>query len=136
MAHLSPIEKRDILHSKNLSDDEARRHAEMFLADGLSFDALAFFAKIKDKTGIKKIIDLSLEEGDSFLFLMAFKYLAETPPPDLLRRVGEKAFSLEKYFYAYRAFQHLGDQALIEKVKPFIPVVEEIHMPVGAETEV
>ncbi|OGQ36011.1 MAG: hypothetical protein A3F16_08695 [Deltaproteobacteria bacterium RIFCSPHIGHO2_12_FULL_43_9] len=136
MGHLSLIEKRDLLYSKNLTPELARRHGGDFLAEGLNYDALSFFLKFKDIDGLRKLVDVSLEDGDSFLFLKTYKALGEPPPPELLRKVGEKAFSLQKYYYAKVAFEHLNDAALLEKVRPFIPAVEEVKPPVGAETEV
>lgn len=136
MGHLSLIEKRDLLYSKNLTPESARKHGGDFLAEGLNYDALSFFSRFKDVDELKKLVDVSLEDGDSFLFLKTYKALGEIPPPELLRRVGEKAFSLQKYYYAKIAFEHLGDATWLEKVKPFIPAIDEMQTPVGAKTEV
>lgn len=136
MGHLSLIEKRDLLYSKNLTPELAHKHGCEFLSEGLNFDALSFFSKFKDFDGLKKLVDISLEAGDHFLFLRSYKALGENPPSDLLRKIGEKAFSLKKYYYAKAAFEQLGDSTLIEKVEAYIPSDVVAQTPVGAETKI
>lgn len=135
MSHLTLIEKRDLIYSKNLTIEEAKKQAARFIADGLFFDALDFLARFKDSAGLKKLIEAALEEGDLFLFLKAYKALGEKPSEESLRKIGDRAFDLEKYYYAKMAYENLGDKALIERIKPFI-MSTETNPPVGAETEV
>lgn len=136
MSDLNFLQQSDLLHSKDLTPETARKYAEQFLQAGRHVDALNFFEKVNDVAGLDKLVEIAKEEGDSFLLLRVFKAKKEPPSADLLRAVGDKAFELGKYYDAKTAYQHLGDSILLDKVKPFLVTEEEIHLPTGAKTEI
>ena len=136
MSPLSLIKKRDLLYSDKTSAAEASKQAEKFLEDGLRVDALSLFEKANDQAGLDKLSQIALDEGDSFLLLKVYKAKGEEPPENLLKAIGDKAFEMGKYHDAKTAYEHLGDESLLAKVKPHLEGEEEVHLPAGAETEV
>ncbi|HOW57889.1 MAG TPA: hypothetical protein PKZ12_07790, partial [Smithellaceae bacterium] len=59
--------KQKILYVDNTPADELVRFGDMFLADGIISDALDFYAKAKNTSGIQRIKQLALASGDVML---------------------------------------------------------------------
>ena len=61
------LKKRQLLNDPDLKTDHCREYGEKFLALGWWEDALAFFQKCQDSSGLEKIKEHSLETGDAYL---------------------------------------------------------------------
>ncbi len=99
------LKKRRLLNEKQLSPALCREYGEKYLALGWWEDALEFFHKGHDDSGVEKIKAHGLEAGDAYLLARIVK----GPDPGLWRQVAEKAQALGKLHFARRAFELAGD---------------------------
>jgi hypothetical protein len=106
------LKTRRLLNEKELSPALCRQYAEAFLVLGWLDDALDFFQKANDAAGLERIKAHCLETGDAFLL----GRLRGEAVPELWRVVGEKALSLEKLYFALRAFEAAGDTDKAQEV--------------------
>jgi hypothetical protein len=68
------IKKRDTLHSEKSSPGSLSQIGRDFFAAERYSDALDFFEKAKDTEGIRKIKELALNIGDTFLLARLDRY--------------------------------------------------------------
>ena len=69
-----------------------------------------FYQQVKDKDALKRIRQLSIPEGDTFLFLKSSRLLDETPESELLE-CSKRAEALGKLRYALRGYERLESNA-------------------------
>ena len=105
------IKKRDILFGvAKLSPEALKSMAENFEKNAWFSDAMDFYQQVKDKDALKRIRQLSIPEGDTFLFLKASRLLDETPESELLE-CSKRAEALGKLRYALRGYERLESNA-------------------------
>jgi hypothetical protein len=98
------LKKRQLLNDKVLSPDLCQEYGQKFLELGWREDALAFFKKGGMAGELEKLKADCLETGDAFLL----GRLGHQTPEDW-RRLGERALTLGKLYFARRAFEVAGD---------------------------
>ncbi len=99
------LKKRRLLNEGSLSPEMCREYGEKFFSLGWWEDALEFFLKGNVTEGLEKIKAHCLETGDAYLLTR----LGKMHPPELWRRLGDRALELEKFHFARRAFELAGD---------------------------
>jgi hypothetical protein len=116
-AILTCLKKRDLLHNPNVTADELKRHGWNYLEDERPVDALDFFEKAGDMEGIRRIRDLSLEQGNIFLLQQTAKLLQESIPENVWRKAGEKALAEGRFQQALTAYKALSDEEKIQEIQ-------------------
>jgi hypothetical protein len=118
----SPLQKRDILYGvKKTSPEELRRLAASLAVEGWLSDAVDFLAQAKHQAGLNELRTRASAEGDSFLFLKISRLMGEADAPiDLLRQCGENAEAAGKNRYALKAYEKIGFEVGIERIRALI----------------
>jgi len=116
------LNKWQFLNDPDLKTEPCREYGEKFLALGWWEDALAFFEKCQDSSGLEKIKEHSLETGDAYL--LARLRVPQDPPT--WRRLAMRAQELGKLRFALRAYELSGDPDKAGMVEALIS---------GSETE-
>ena len=75
-----------------------QNYGDLFLEEGLLSDALDFYQKANDNSGLQKIKDIAFNSGDVMLFQQAAKALNLELKPADWESIGQKAIELKKYF--------------------------------------
>ena len=118
--------KQQRLHAKDAKPEDLSRQGEEFLKAGWLSDAIDFFGKAGDQNGLEKIRDITIEEGDVFLFRSTLKALDATASEDQWKELADRAFALGKYQFAREAYRMAGDRKSLDKVDQIInPEPEE-----------
>lgn len=94
----------------------------MFLEAGNISDAMDFYDKAKYFKRIEGIKEISLNSGDVIIFERAMKILNKEPSPAQWEKVGQKAISLKKYYFAKYALEKTGKQ---EEVNSLLKIMKE-----------
>ncbi|MFH1018411.1 MAG: hypothetical protein V1798_09545 [Pseudomonadota bacterium] len=122
------------LYSKDrkLPPRELSRTALACLEAGNLQDAMEYFAAAKDAAGLSKVEALAVEEGDAFLLSSLERLTSQERPTDLWNRLGTKAFELEKYAFAKKAFERTKNEPMMAKVRSVLgevpPEIAEDHV--------
>jgi len=105
--------KQKILYSDKTSATSLISYGDLYLEAGALSDALDFYAKAGHHTGVQKIKDLALTNGDAFLFQGAAKAqnidLQDADWEDIARR----AIELKKYLFARQALEKTNKAELL-----------------------
>ena len=97
-----PIERRHLIE-RELSNAQALRYAEAYLAEGLDVDAVAFLVKAEATEQLDALRARAIEAGDGFL-LRAVALETGTPPkPEEWKALAEAATRAGKERYAAEA---------------------------------
>src|SRR5690348_5654206 len=88
------IKKRDLLHSEKSSAATLAGVGNEFLQLKRYSDALDFFEKAKDKTGVEKIKQIAMDSGDTFLLSRLDRYDREMVSKADWEAAGQKAEAL------------------------------------------
>lgn len=114
------IAKRDLLFgAKKATPEEWKAMATAFeQADWLS-DAADFSNQSQNNETLKKIRSLAQDEGNSFLFMKASRFLGEEDTVGLLA-CAQKAESLGKIRYALKAYEKLERKEDYDRVKSLV----------------
>ena len=79
--------------------------------------ALEYLEVTGDGGRLAKIEKTAIEAGDTFLLLRIEKIRGAGIPEGTWREVGERAFRLEKFYDAARAFERAGDGERVERIR-------------------
>ncbi|HRU06439.1 MAG TPA: hypothetical protein P5137_11780 [Candidatus Brocadiia bacterium] len=108
---LDCIEKRDLLASAKLSQQDASAYGQAFLELGMLHDALAFFLKADDRHGLAKLLDVAIAEADHGILWQLAKTARIPVMDDDWRRCARRAMETGKHSVAAYIFKRLGDEA-------------------------
>ena len=108
--------KQQLLHAKDAKPGDLRRQGEEFLQAGWLSDAIDFFGKAGDQNSLEKIRDITIAEGDVFLFRRALKAMDATAEEDQWKELADRALELEKLQFAREAYRMAGDRKSLDKV--------------------
>jgi DNA-binding phage protein len=78
------------------------------------YEALEFFKMADDKASIELLAKKAIEEGDYFIFNLAYHALGKTPCDEELLALAEKANASGQYLYEAKVREQL-DKALNKK---------------------
>ncbi len=98
------IERRHLIE-RELSNAQALRYAEAYLAEGLEVDAVAFLVKAEATDQIDALRGRSIETGDAFLLRVVASETGIPPKPEEWKALAEAAAHAGKERYAAEALQ-------------------------------
>lgn len=98
-----PLHRREILYNPTADAVELSKQGDVYFDAGLIFDATAFYAQAKDKSGLKRIHATALEVGDAFLMAAVKDVFPELVTEADWDELGKKAKALGKDYYINRA---------------------------------
>jgi hypothetical protein len=129
-------QKQQLLYAKDARPEDLRRQAEEYLREGWLSDAIDFFGKAGDREGLEKIREITIAEGDIFLFRRTLKAMDMTAEEDEWKELADRAFELGKLQFAREAYRMAGDRKSLDKVDRLIhPEPEEKPQEDPEETE-
>lgn len=114
--------KQKILYIDNTDAESLKKYGDLFLEAVNISDALDFYDKAKYFKGIENIKEMSLDSGDVMIFERAMKILNKEPSPAQWEKIGQKAISLKKYYFAKYALEKTGKQ---EEVDSLLKIMKE-----------
>jgi len=114
---LDPLKRRDILFGKKTPPEILKEYGTLYLEEGRPNDAVEFFGQAKYKEGLLLIQQMSLEEGDFFLFSRAMELLQEECSPNNWSELGKNALGKGKYLFALKAFEKINDREGIAEAR-------------------
>ena len=99
-----PIERRHLIE-RELSDAQALRYAEAYLAEGFEVDAVAFLVKAEATDQLDALRGRAIEAGDTFLFRAVASETGVPPKPEEWKALAEGAARAGKERYAAEALR-------------------------------
>jgi len=105
--------KQKILYINNTSAEALISYGDLYLKAGALSDALDFYAKAKHQTGMQKMKNLALENGDTFLFQSAARALGNELRNTDWEEIAKKAVELKKYLFARHALEKTNNAELL-----------------------
>lgn len=120
MKPLDSLAKRDLLAAEKFDAETVKGYADEFLAQGQHGDAFAFYRKLDDEAGIRRVMAAAVAEAETDVLWLAERYYPEIMTREQWARCGENAMGLEKFRCAAYVFERIGDAArLAEAGKAF-----------------
>jgi hypothetical protein len=113
--------KQRILYMDNTNAETLKNYGDLFLEAGNISDALDFYIKAKYSEGMEKIKETAFAAGDVMIFQRATKALNKEPSQADWEKIGQKAVSLKKYFFAKQALEKAGKQ---EEFNSLLKIIE------------
>ena len=107
------LEKREYVFGTRGTAEDCRRLAGGCLERDWTADAVALLSQAKDEERLKELLETALEDGDTFLAERIVIGLDVELDEAQLRRLGDRALSLEKHRFAAMAFEKLKDAAAL-----------------------
>lgn len=118
--------KQQMLHAQDAKPEELRRQGEEFLQAGWLSDAIDFFGIAGDRDGLAKLREISVAEGDVFLFRRTLKALEAAADENEWKQLADRALELGKLQFAREAYRMAGDRKSLDRVDRLItPEPEE-----------
>lgn len=105
--------KQKILYIDKTSAASLISYGDLYLEEGALSDALDFYAKAGHNTGLQKIKELALTNGDTFLFQGATKALGIELHDADWENIARHAIQLKKYFFARYALEKANNTELL-----------------------
>jgi len=110
-------EKQKLIYLSPTPTESLIKYGDMFFDGGRYDDAIDFYEKANYKTGLQKIANLAIEEGDLFLYKRVYRLLGEEQiSSEIANRIGIKALDSGKYSFAKKAFEIAGNQEMLKKL--------------------
>ena len=125
MKPLDSLAKRDLLAARKYNPDTVRAYADQFLQQELYGDAFAFYQKLSDEEGVRRVMNAAVEQAETDVL-----WLIERAYPKLMTReqwtkCGENAMRMGKYRCAAYVFRRIGDDARLTRAeKNFMPAAK------------
>jgi tetratricopeptide (TPR) repeat protein len=117
--------KQKILYIDKVNPHVLQNYGNSFLEEGLLSDALDFYQKANDNSGMKKIKDIAINSGDVMLFQQSAKALHLELKPVEWEGIGQKAIDLKKYFFAQHALERADNEEMLNSLKKIIQVEKD-----------
>lgn len=122
MKPLDSLAKRDLLAAEKFAPETILGYADEFLAHGHHGDAFAFFRKLNDENGIRRVMEAAIADAETDVLWLVERYYPEMMTREQWARCGENAMCQEKFRCAAYVFERIGDTArLSEAEKTFKP---------------
>ena len=91
--------------------------ADLFIERERFAEALEFLERTRDESRLGVIRDQGVARGDTFLLLRAEKLSGIQIPGAIWKNAATQAMSLGRYYDAYRALLHAGDEEKAEAIR-------------------
>ncbi len=109
-------ERQGLLSSPQAETSTLNSLGETALSKGYVQDALWYFKKAENSSGLEKIKQLAVSEGDAFL-LDALERSSGEISNDVWNKLGYQAFDLGKFRFAKRAFERTDNELMLAKIR-------------------
>ena len=117
--------KQKLLYIEKVDPHVLQNYGDMFIEEGILSDALDFYQKANDNSGMQKIKDIAVDRGDVMLFQQAAKALHLELKPADWEGIGQKAISLKKYLFAKHALEKANNEEMLNSLKKIIQVEKD-----------
>lgn len=104
------MKKRHLLNEPEVDAQRMKRLGDRYLEESLLHDAILFYEKAKDFSGIETILTKALDEGDVFLAKQALKLLGKELSKEEWIRLARVAEEKGKFFFAVEAYREAGEE--------------------------
>lgn len=104
------LKKRHLLNEPDVDLQRMKKLGDAYIELDLLQDALSFYEKAKDSSGIERILNIAREEGDVFLVKQALKILKRELGREDWIEIGKIAEQKGKFFFALEAYREAGEQ--------------------------
>jgi hypothetical protein len=105
---LSCLQKRDLLNRSAASADQLLKWGNLFEEEGLTNDAIDFYAKAHALEPLEKLLPLAHQEGDTFVYARIVRALGREVTAEEWISMGKRAAELGKDAFAREAFKRGG----------------------------
>ena len=109
--------KQKLLYIDKVNPSVLQNYGDMFLGEGSSSDALDFYQKANDNSGMQKIKDIAINSGDVMLFQQAARALHLELKPSDWESIGQKAIELKKFSFARHALEKTNTEEMLNSLK-------------------
>jgi hypothetical protein len=109
--------KQKILYVEKVNPHVLQNYGDIFLEEGLLPDALDFYQKANDSSGMQKIKDIAFDRGDVMLFQQAARALHLELQSSDWESIGQKAIDLKKYLFAKHALEKANNEEMLNSLK-------------------
>ena len=114
---LGCLKKRDLLNSDRSDPTQFVQLGTTYLEEGRISDAIEFFEKARHRAELDSLLERCLEEGDIFLYRKVARILGVSPGPDQWIKLGDRALSLGKLYFAQSAYREAGSPEKLAQVE-------------------
>lgn len=104
------LKKRDILNDSNADPQQLKKLGDVYFSLDFLHDAMDFYEKAKDLSGVEAILGKALEDGDFFLVKQACKILGRNFSREDWFKLAKHAEEKGKFFFALEAYREAGAQ--------------------------
>jgi tetratricopeptide (TPR) repeat protein len=112
--------KQKVLYIDKVNPHILQNYGDMFLEEGLFPDALDFYQKANDNSGMQKIKNIAFDSGDVMLFQQAARALHLELTSSEWESIGQKAIDLKKYSFARHALEKVNNEEILNSLKKII----------------
>ena len=105
----SPLERRHLIE-REATPEQSRKLAELYLAEGRDWEAIAFLAKAGDRERLAALRETAMIAGDTFLVRDITRALRDEVSAEAWRRVAQAATEQGKELFAAQAMRR-GERA-------------------------
>jgi hypothetical protein len=109
--------KQKILYIDKVNPSTLQNYGDMFLEEGGFSDALDFYQKANDNSGMQKIKDIAFNSGDVMLFQQAARALHMELKPSDWESIGQKAIEFKKFTFARHALEKINNEEMLNSLK-------------------
>jgi hypothetical protein len=107
----TPEQVRVLLTDPRQAAADHDRNGDLFLQDGRPNIAMMFYERSGSKDRLSRVLQQSIDAGDTFLVEWIFKIRPEMVDASAWSRTGESALRAKKFAFARDAFLRAGDDA-------------------------
>lgn len=100
----NPLERRHLIE-RDAAPEQSRKLAELYLAEGRDWEALAFLTKAGDRERLAALRETAAASGDTFLVREVTRALRDEVSADTWRRVAQAATEQGKERFAAQALR-------------------------------
>ena len=109
--------KQKLLYIDKIDPGSLQSYGDSFLEEGRIPEALDFYIRANNSSGLQKIKEIALNTGDVMMFGQAAKALNLELKPAEWEGIGKKAIELKKYLFAWHALEKAGNEEMLNSLK-------------------
>ena len=114
---LGCLKRRDLLNSDRGNPAHFVQVGTTYLEEGRISDAIDLFEKARHQDGLDRLLGRCLDDGDVFLYRKIARILGVFPGPDQWIKLGDRALSLGKLYFARSAYREAGSPEKLAQVE-------------------
>jgi hypothetical protein len=98
----NPLERRHLIE-RDAAPEQSRKLADLYLAEGRDWEAIAFLTKAGDRERLAALRETATTAGDTFLVREVTRALRDEVPAEVWHRVAQAAIEQGKERFAAQA---------------------------------